>query len=384
MKSMEVFNFSDKRGRIFYFKADHDVEGMQKNIEILLFEVKRIIGLEKIKILVFDRGGFSKDLFNKLNKKFNLKFITLAVKNKTLQKQINEIIKNNNFQNLERNSEKQSIHCSLNIDGVKYRTLLIRNNLDGKIHPFITNMSVKELSNQELIQYYSMHWNQEQEHNAFGKIGGNMHPKLLQEIEFEDTTKIKNSIKMTNKINKLNSNLIQMDQELKRINGLKCSLTSKIKPKSKQTDNKIVRKQIYDYNNRTKTITKKIVEVNGELDKLKKRLEKIPENPTKKKFKQGPVDYSISITNLANNLNSKLIEIATKGKEKYQLSTLIGSFYSITANVSEDENNIYVEYFNMRQQKQVNMVQNLCDYFNPRNIRLREKTLKFSIKSLEK
>ena len=34
MKSMEVFNFSDRRGRIFYFRADHDVEGMQKNIEI--------------------------------------------------------------------------------------------------------------------------------------------------------------------------------------------------------------------------------------------------------------------------------------------------------------------------------------------------------------
>jgi hemerythrin superfamily protein len=242
-------------------------------------------------------------------------------------------------------------------------------------------MTLEELSNIELIQYYSMHWNQEQEHNAFGKLGGNMHSKALQEIEFEDTTKIKSSIKISNKINKLKSNLIQMNQELKRIESLKMSLTSKIKPKSKRTDNKIVKKQIRDYNNRTKNISNKIFETNDEINKLKKRLDKIPENPSKKKFKYGPVDYSISITNLANNLNSKLVEVATKGKDKFQLSTLIGSFYSISAEVFEDENNIYVEYFNIRQKKQINMVQNLSEYFNPKNIKLRGKTLNFSIKS---
>ena len=381
MKSMEVFNFSDKRGKIFYFKADHDVEGMQKNIEHLLYDVKRIIGLEKLKILVFDRGGFSKNLFNKLNKKFKLKFITLAVKNNTLQKQIDEIIKKNKFQNLERNSEKQFILCSLIIDEIKYRTLLIRNSSNRKIHPFITNMDLKELSNQELIHNYSMHWNQEQEHNAFGKLGGNMHSKALQEIDFEDTTKIKNAIKINNQINKLNSNLIQLNQELERIKGHKISLTSKIKPKSKRTDNKLVRTQISDYNKRIETILTNISHANNKIFKLKKRFDKISKNPTKKKFKHGPVDYSISITNLANNLNSKLVEIATNGKDKFQLSTLLGSFYSISAKVSEDENYIFVEYFNIRQQKQINMVQNLCNYFNPLNIELRRKTLKFSIKA---
>ncbi len=309
-----------------------------------------------------------------------MKFITLAVKSKLIKKQIDKIIKKNCFQNLEKSSEKQFILCSLNIGGTVYRTLLIRNKINGKIHPFITNMTFEELSNIELIQYYSMHWKQEQEHNAFGKIGGNMHSKVLQETDFEDKTKIKNSIRISNKINKLHSNLIRLNQELKRINSLKINLTSKIKPRSKRTDNKLVRKQNYNSNNRIKEILKNISDVNNKINKLEKRLAKIPNNPTKKKFKHGPVDYSISITNLANNLNSKLIEIATKRKNKFQLSTLIGSFYSISAKVSEDENNIYVEYFNIRQQQQINMVQNLCDYFNPLNVKLREKFLKFSIK----
>lgn len=380
IKSMEVFNFSDKHGRIFYFKADHDVEGMKKNIELLLYDVEKIIGLDKVKILVFDRGGYSKKLFNMLNKEFNLKFITLAVKSKKIQKQIDNIIKNNIFETLKGNNEKQFIISTLNIGETNYRTLLIRNKPDGKIHPFITNMNIKELSNQELLQYYSMHWNQEQEHNAFGKLGGNMHSKALQETDFEDTTKINRSIKITNKINKLTSKSIQLNQELKRITGLKIALTSKIRPKSKQTDNKIVRKQLADYNTRIKEIRKNTITINDELNKLENRLKKIPANPTKKKFKHGPVDYSISITNLANNLNSKLMEIATKGNDKFQLSTLIGSFYSISANVSEDEKTIYVEYFNMRQKKQITMIKNLCDYFNQKNIKLREKIIKFAIK----
>lgn len=381
MKSMEVFNFSDRRGRIFYFRADHDVEGMQKNIEILLSDVQRVIGLDKVKILVFDRGGFSHELFNKLNSKFKLKFITLAVQNSNVKRQIDIILKNNSFKSLSRKSEKEYIICSLEIGATKYRTLLIRNRCDKKVHSFITNMSLEELTNEKLIQHYSMHWNQEQEHNAFGKIGGNMHSKAMQETEFEDTTKIKNAIKISNRIEKLTSKYIQLEQELKRIEGLKISLTSKIKPKSKQTDNKIVRKQVNDYNNRSVFISNNLEEINDEINKLKKRLAKIPETPMKKKFKFGPVDYSISITNLANNLNSKLVEIATNGKEKFQLSTLLGSFYSIQAHVCEDEDNIYVEYFNIRQQKQINMVQNLCNHFNPKNIKLRTKTLNFSIKS---
>ena len=63
---------------------------------------------------------------------------------------------------------------------------------------------------------------------------------------------------------------------------------------------------------------------------------------------------------------------------------MIGSFYSISAYVSEDDNNIYVEYFNIRQNKQIKMVQNLCDYFNPKDIKLRAKRLVFSINPMEK
>jgi len=384
IKAMEIFNFSDKRGRIFYFKADHDVKGMQFNIEKLLLEVKDIIGLDKIKILVFDRGGFSHNLFNKLNKMFNLNFITLAVKNPKIVKQIEHIIKLQKFNKFNNKSINEYMIVTLKFDSKNYRTLLVRNNINDKIHPFITNMNHKQLSDEDLLKYYSMHWNQEQEHNAFGKLGGNMHSKILQDCDFEDTTKIEKSIRISNRINKLNSDDIKLSLELGRIEGLKISLTSKIKPKSKQTDDKLLKKRIQDYNFRVKMIKKTQKAITLELILLKKRLKKILEHPQKKKYKSGPIDYSISIFNLANNLHSKLIQIATKGKGKFQLSTMLGTFYSIPAYVSEDEKNIYVEYFNIRQKKQVQMVQNLCDYFNPKKVKLRDKVLNFTIKQVEK
>jgi len=381
MKALEVFNFSDKNGRIFYFNADHDVEGMQKNIELLLNDVNRIIGLDKIQILVFDRGAYCGKLFDKLSNKYKIKFITLAVQNLGIETQIKRIKKKTKFKKLKGADKKKYGVDKLEIDGETYRALLILNTESNEISPFITNIDEKELSNEELLQNYSMHWRQEQEHNSFVKLGGDMHSKALQEIEFEDTTKIKRKKELRNFIEKKKNEIVKLNIESRKLEGKKISLQSRIKPKSKQTDNKLVREEIKYITTRIKGINKQVKALSSEVKKAERKLKKIPENPKKKKFKHGPIDYSISIINLANNINSKLIEIATKGKEKYQLSTLLGSFYSISAQVSEDENNIYVEYFNMRQQKQINMVQNLCDYFNPKNIKLKEKTLKFTIKT---
>ena len=140
IKAMEIFNFSDKRGRIFYFKTDHDVKGMQFNIEKLLLEVRNVIGLDKIKILVFDRGGFSHNLFNRLNKMFNLNFITLAVKNPKVVKQIEHIIKQKKFNKFNSKSTNEYMIATLKMESKNYRTLLVRNRGDDKIHPFITNM----------------------------------------------------------------------------------------------------------------------------------------------------------------------------------------------------------------------------------------------------
>jgi len=381
MKALEVFNFSDKNGRIFYFNADHDVEGMQKNIELLLNDVNRIIGLDKIQILVFDRGAYCGKLFDKLSNKYKIKFITLAVQNLGIETQIKRIKKKTKFKKLKGADKKKYGVDKLEIDGETYRALLILNTESNEISPFITNIDEKELSNEELLQNYSMHWRQEQEHNSFVKLGGDMHSKALQEIEFEDTTKIKRKKELRNFIEKKKNEIVKLNIESRKLEGKKISLQSRIKPKSKQTDNKLVREEIKYITTRIKGINKQVKALSSEVKKAERKLKKIPENPKKKKFKHGPIDYSISIINLANNINSKLIEIATKGKEKYQLSTLLGSFYSISAKVSDDEHNIYVEYFNLRQQKQINMVQNLCDYFNPKNIKLKEKTLKFTIKT---
>ena len=106
---------------------------------------------------------------------------------------------------------------------------------------------------------------------------------------------------------------------------------------------------------------------------VQKYLRYIGKMPKKLFLMKGKKDYRML----------KQIEIIREldtGKNKFQLSTLIGSFYSISVSVLENENNLYVEYFNIRQQKQINIVQNLCDYFNPKHIKLNGKLLIFFIK----
>lgn len=383
-KALEIFNFSDKSGRIFYFKADHDVNCMASNIEQLLIEVERIIGLDKVKIVAFDRGGNSYELFKKLTTKFKINFITLVTKNSKITAQIKDIVSNNNFKTVAHKSEDEFITSTLNLKGTSYRALLIRNKGTKKIHPFITNMNDSELSDEDLLKSYSMHWNQEQEHNAFGKLGGNMHTKCLQEKNFVDNNKIKKGDSYKTFLNSKKGEIRDIDRHIDEIKLQISNLKSKIKPKSKQTDNKTKRKYISFYKKEIRHFKKQKKEVNKKIKSILSKIKRIPENPVLKKFKKGPVDYGISIVNLANNLNHKLIEIATKGKEKYQLSTEIGTFYNISAEVSETSETIFVEFFNVKQKKQVDMVKNLCQYFNKKDVKLREKTIKFSIKTAEK
>ena len=383
MKSLEVFNFSDKNGRIFYFKADHDVRGMQKNIEELLDEVKRIIGLSKIRILVFDRGGYCGELFKKLKCKYKLKFITLAVQNPGIDKQIMEIRKRKKFKKLKGADNKKYVTAELKIDDEKYRALLILNTESNEISPFITNIKEKDLSNEELLEAYSTHWCQEQEHNAFIKLGGDMHSKALQDVEFDDTTKIKQRTKLKNKINKLKNEIVKLNLEARRLEGKKLYLTSRIKPKSKQTDNKLGRRDIKDIDERLIEISKKAKELPLEIKKAERRLKKIPENPKKKKYKYGPVDYSISMVNLASNLNSRIVEIFSKGEKKYQLATFRSILYCTSAKVWEDGEFVNIEYINIRQNKEIEGAKRLCDYFNQWNVKLHGKIMRFSVKEDE-
>jgi len=384
LKALEIFNFSDKKGRIFYFRADHGAKGMAYNIEQLLIEVERIIGLKNVKLLAFDRGGRSYQLYKDLTLKFKLNFITLVIKTDPITKQINEIISKNNFKTIAHKSKDEYLSTRLVLDGKSYRALLVRDKVKKKIHPFITNMNFEELSDDELLKNYSMHWRQEQEHNAFGKLGGNMHAKVLQEQDFIDTNKIKKKQDYMSILGTTRGKIRDIERRIEQIKMFKSNIQSKIIPKSKQTDNKTKRKNISFYKKELKNLLKEKNDFELKTISLSKKISNIPDEPTLKRFKSGPVDYSISIINLVNNLNSRLVEIGTKGKRKFQLSTLVGTFYSIQAYVSENSETIFVEYFNIKQNEQISMVQNLCSYFNKKNVKLRGKTIKFSIKPLEK
>ena len=231
--------------------------------------------------------------------------------------------------------------------------MLILNIESNEISPFITNMDEEKLSNEELLQYYSMHWRQEQEHNAFIKLGGDMHAKALQDIEFDDTTKIKRKKELRNEINRKKNEIVKLELEAKRLKGKKLYLTSKIKPKSKQTDNKLVREDILSIDKRLKEMNKKVKTLKPEIKKAERKFKKIPDNPKKKKYKYGPVDYNISIVNLASNLNSKIVEIFSNGEKKYQLATFRSILYSASANVWEADEFVNIEYMNIRQNKEI-------------------------------
>lgn len=387
MKSLEVFNLSDKMGRIFYFKADHNVKGMQKNIEYLLDEFDKILGLNKLGILVYDRGGFSADLFQNLIKKYKIPFITLAKQSEDIKNQISKISKSK-FKYLKNSKIRKIYSTNLIISGVKYRSILIQNTELDCITPVITTVEKYKLSDEEIIQYYFLHWRQEQEHNATKKIGSNMHSKVMQDIEYDDTTKIKNILKAKNRINKINSEIIQLNNKTKS-KEIDISLLSEGKKArraklEKRTDDKLIRKKTKQYQDEIVEFKNSINNLKSEKTRLEKYLQKAPENPKKKKFKFGPIDYGLSIVNLASILNSRIVEIYSNGNEKFQLQTIKEIIYSAKAEIFENENFIYIEFFNIRQNKDRIGFQRLCDYFNQYKIKFRGKILKFSIKSLEK
>lgn len=384
IKGLEVFNFSDKNGRIFYFNADHDVDGMQKNIEKLIEVFDKIIGLENMGILVFDRGGFSGHLFKKLSNK-KIKFITLAVQNPKIQEQIDRLREVKKFVELKTQEGKKYTIGTLNIEGKEYRALLILHIESGEISPFITTLPKEELSDEELLSYYSMHWRQEQEHNAGKKLGSDMHTKALQDLEFDDTTKIKRKQELKRTIESKKNEIVKLTIEARRLAGRELSLQSKIKPKSKQTDNKLVREDIKYIDKRLKVIKKTITTLEKEIKKSERRLRQIPDNPKKKKYKFGPIDYGLSIVNLASNLNSKIVKIFSNGDKKYQLATLRSIIYCASAQVWEDEKYINIEYMGIRQDKDLEGIQRLCGYFNQKRPKLHGKIMRFSVRlNLEK
>jgi hypothetical protein len=352
---------------------------MRKNIELILKEVGELIGFDKIKIIAFDRGGFSEKLFNKLISK--VKFITIAIKNPKIEKQIKQVRSKLNFRKIPFHDNKYYSSTSLEIGNKFYRTIVTLNKETNKITPFITNITKEELSDIKILNYYSMHWRQEQEHNATKKIGSNLHPKVLQEIDYIDNSKIKKKKLYINRVNSLNNQIVFLNQKKKRFLGKILTLESKIKPSSKKTDNKLIRKDLKELKSEIKILDKEIKNKEANLKITIQKLAKIPDDPKKKKYKSGPIDYGISIVNLASNLNSKLVEIATKGEEKFQLSTLKSIWYNLSAEIEEDENYINVNFINIRQRKNIYYIQNLCDYFNPKCVKLHGKCLIFRIKN---
>lgn len=387
MKSLEIFNFSDKSGKIFYFKADHDVKGMQKNIEFLLDEVNEILGLDKLGILVFDRGGFSSDLFQNLIKKYKIPFITLAKQSEKVKIQIQKISKTK-FKPLKGSKKRKICSTNLIISGQKYRTILIWNTEIDCITPMITTLSEKELSNEEIIIYYFLHWNQEQEHNGTKKIGSNMHPKGMQDMEFKDTTKINNLLKSKNKLNKIDSEIINIELKIQYKENYITLLTEGKKARrakiEKRTDNKLIRKQTLEFNEEIKELQKLFSQLNIEKKRLIKYIEKAPLNPKKKKFKYGPIDYCLSIINLVSILNSRIVEIYSAGKEKFQLQTIKEIVYSAKAEIYEDDKYLNINFINIRQNKDRSGFSKLCAYFNHHEVKLHGKILKFSLKIVEK
>ena len=139
-----------------------------------------------------------------------------------------------------------------------------------------------------------------------------------------------------------------------------------------------------DIKNRLTEIDDKIKEMSSDIKKTEKRLDKIPDFPKKKKYKYGPVDYSVSIVNLANNLNSKIVEIFSNDEKKFQLTTLKSILYCVSAQILEDDSYINIEYINVRQDKDLEGVQRLCDYFNAKEPRLNGKIMRFSVRLEEK
>ena len=128
--------------------------------------------------------------------------------------------------------------------------------------------------------YYLFHWRQEQEHNATKKLGSNMFPKIMQEKDFKDTTKVKNVRKASNKVMKFESSIIRIDRKIwsKEVD---ISLLSG----GKKYDEEFVKRKKNEYEKEILCLKSEKEKIINERNKVKEYLKKAPKNPIKKKFK---------------------------------------------------------------------------------------------------
>ena len=306
MKAIEMFSANDIKGNPIIFVLKSDGSNIKQVIPELVKRLQRIFGKQTVKIVVFDRGGFKTELFIELKDERGVDFISLAVRNPKIIKEVAEIIKNKlelfkplHFDSEERKLVKDVADVTLTVKGIGFRCGIIRDLKTGKINIQVTSIKKDEKNCKTemtgIAKIYSKHWNQEdafeQEKNGMG----------LDKHARYDLIQIPNAA-AENKKNKLSKQIKSKDNEMNSIRGEISTLEKILKTK-----------QDVNISSIKKRMGGELKKIETEKKALMEKIEKIDDdeafyklNTTASTFKIANINYLFSAHNsLFNRIKNK-------------------------------------------------------------------------------
>ena len=406
MRAIECFNASAANGDPFYFLLDVNKQGLRKSIIKIAKKLINLFGKESIKVIIYDKGGNSDEVCDKLNE-FGIYFITLTPANKHIDREIIKEVGDDNFVdysgdfNLTKNKKvktKKVAQAFLELrkpkENGKVSTiercgiLLLEEN-DENLKRGIRNKHVLRTNIPEwimpniidLFDIYSRHWCQEQMHaETKNDLGLDCLPKNFKG-KVPNRELINRKERLQKKIKKNDVNIL----ELKKQVGFMDNKIHEFR-RSIREDNKLQNKtRELLINTRLEEDLRKY-ELEKEIGKLKedncfltKQIEKIVDNPTYYELREESAEYYILMKYIVVFINSFVTRLFTPDNAKLQMKRSVDMIYQQQGNIWLDEEFYNVELCGLRTDTQVESFCKLCEFFNSKHIEFAGKTLRFHI-----
>ena len=406
MKAVECFNVSSANGDPFYFFLDVNKQGMRKTILVLAEKLTKLFGKGSIKVIIYDKGGNSDYVCDKLNE-LGVYYITLTPANKHIDKEIlKEVLKEDyqdyvkddfNLNNSKVVRTKKAAQAFLQLRKQKGKVptiercgVLLLEEKDEYLKEGIRNKHVLRTNIPEwvmpniidLFEIYSMHWCQEQMHaETKNDLGIDCCPKNFKETMVINKEAVNRRKKIRNQIKK---NMLSIKNKNEDIIFLKF----RIKKFDQVFNNKEMEQDVKDvlFNAKLEcelkigNLKKEVDEIRNKNCFLKKKLDKIAENPTYYELRKESAEYYILIKYVVSFINNFITRKFTRDGSKLQMKRSVDMIYKRQADIWIDKHFFNIEYANLRTSEQKKNFSKICKFLNSKKIKFNGKIMNFRIK----
>lgn len=165
MPVIVYFGANDADGKPILFTLKPGDTNIREVIPELIVRIRRVLGDDKVKLVVFDRSGFKVQLYLDLVDKYVVDFISMVIKNPAIVREINEIPdKRYEDYRIDRNGKvtKKIAEWEVTIKGETFRCGIIWN-LENDIK-YVLVTSIKDTVEKDIKKIadkYPLHWRQE-------------------------------------------------------------------------------------------------------------------------------------------------------------------------------------------------------------------------------